>query len=99
MKKKQFNPLDFLLWEGVTGSNLYGMNTATSDWDTRAVSLPPLDVLLDPFENFQLKDSGFAEEDRAVYSLAKFFKLCAESNPNIVEFLFVPDHQALFMSR
>ena len=46
--------------------------------------------MLDPFDKFEVKDSGF-EDDRAIYALDKFFRLCADNNPSIVELLFVPD--------
>jgi hypothetical protein len=39
---------------------------------------------------------GFEGEDRAIYSLAKFFKLCADANPNIMEMLFVPKDKTIF---
>lgn len=86
---KQFDPLDYLIFEAVTGSHLYGMNTPESDVDVRGVCLPPLRVLTDPFMSFNVKDS-FEDEDKAVYDLGKFMSLCSAMNPNIVELLFIP---------
>jgi hypothetical protein len=92
---KTFDPLQYLIFEGYSGSILYGTNTPESDVDTRGICVPPMDVLLDPFNNFEVKD-GFEGEDRAIYSLAKFFKLCADANPNIMEMLFVPKDKTIF---
>jgi hypothetical protein len=86
-----FNPQDHVIFECITGSRLYGTNTEGSDVDYRSVCVPPLDVLLDPFMGFEQKDSGFEEDDKVIYALGKFFKLCADSNPNIVELLFIPE--------
>lgn len=93
-----FNPLNYIVWEGVTGSTLYGTNTPTSDIDLRAICLPPLKVLLDPFESFEVKDKGFEEEDRVIYALDRYFKLFADGNPNIVEFAFVPKNKTILVT-
>ncbi|HBD92559.1 MAG TPA: hypothetical protein DC057_00130 [Spirochaetia bacterium] len=79
------------IFECVTGSRLYGTYTPESDYDYRGVCIPPMEILLHPFMNFDQKDSGFEEEDRAIYSLPKFFKICADSNPNIIELLFISE--------
>lgn len=96
---KQFDPLDYLIFEATTGSRLYGTNTPESDYDSRGICVPPMEVLLDPFIPFEVKDSGFEEEDRAIYALAKWMKLCADANPNIVELLFIPDEYVLYNTK
>lgn len=108
-----FNPEDHMLFECVTGSTLYGMATPESDVDVRGVCLPPMRAMLDPFESFRVKD-GYEGEDKAVYALAEFMKLCADNNPNLLELLFVPaqftlrtspqwkmllEHRHLFLSK
>jgi len=101
MKQKiKFDPdhLDFKIFECVTGSRLYGTHTEISDYDYRGVCLPPEEILLDPFMNFDQKDSGFENEDKTIYALAKFFKLCADANPNIIEMLFIPNENILHMN-
>lgn len=94
-----FDPIEHRIFEGIVGSQLYGTSTPESDLDTRGVCIPPIKVQLNPFENFEQKDSGFEEEDRTIYNLSKFMKLCADSNPNIVELLFVPEDKILFKTK
>lgn len=89
MKKTSFSPENYLIFEAITGSRLYGVHREDSDYDYRGVCIPPMDVLLNPFMSFNQKDSGFTEEDRTIYALGQFFKLCSGGNPNIVEFLFI----------
>jgi len=90
-----FKAEDYKIFECVTGSRLYGTATPESDLDIRGVCIPPLEVLIDPFNKFEQQDSGF-DEDKAIYSLDKFINLCANANPNIIELLFVPKESILF---
>ena len=92
---KQFNPLDYRIFEAVTGSQLYGTSTIDSDEDLRGVCLPEMRVLIDPFMSFNVKD-GFDGQDRAIYDLGKFMDLCSQMNPNIVEMLFIPEGKVVF---
>lgn len=96
MKNKQFDPVEHRIFEGITGSQLYGTNTPESDTDTRGVCVEPIEVLLDPFMFFEVKDSFETGDDRAIYSLKKFFKLCADCNPNILELLYIPEQFTLY---
>lgn len=91
----KFDVEKFRIFECITGSQLYGLATPESDTDYRGVCLPPMNILLDPFENFDQKDAGFVEEDRTIYSLKKFMKICADANPNIIELLFIPEQNVL----
>ncbi len=95
---RTFDPEEHLIFEGIVGSRLYGTDLFDSDVDQRAICIPPKEVLLNPFMNFEQKDSGFEEKDRCIYALGQFFKLCANSNPNILELLYIPETHYLFMS-
>lgn len=88
---KQFNPEDYLIFEAVVGSRLYGLANENSDLDLCGVCLPPIEILINPFQGFEVKDSGFEDDDRAIYDLGKFIQLCSQANPNIIELLFVPE--------
>ena len=94
---KNFDPTEYLAFESVSGSQLYGTDTPESDLDTRGVFLPPMEFTLNPFLDADVFDK-FEGEDRVLYSMSKFFKLSYENNPNILELLYVPDDKVLFMS-
>jgi len=85
------------IFECITGSRLYGTHTEISDYDFFGVAIPPQEVLLDPFMNFEQKDKGFKDKDKTIYALAQFFKLCADNNPNIIEMLFIPEQNIVHM--
>ena len=91
-KKMNWNPEKYLIFETLTGSRLYGTFTEHSDYDYRGICIPPAWVTSSLFQNFEQKDSGFEEPDRVIYSMSKFFKLCADANPNIIELLFTPEN-------
>ena len=63
---KQFNPEEYLIFEGIVGSRLYGLANSESDLDKRGVCLPPIEVLIDPFQGFDVKDSFDGDDDRAI---------------------------------
>lgn len=56
--------------------------------------IPGWDKIPEPYDQYQkvhIKDSEARKEyGFAIYSIVKFFKLCAGSNPNMVDTLFVP---------
>ncbi len=93
---EQFDPVKHRIFECIVGSHLYGLSNPDSDTDYRGVTIAPMSVLLDPFMGFEVKDSGFDEKDRAIYSLGKFMTLCADANPNLTEMFFVPDEYVVF---
>jgi len=85
----KFNPNEHIIFETIAGSHLYGTNIEGSDFDKRGVCVPPYRILFNPFQKFdQLEETVY--EDRVIYSLAKFFDLATQNNPNIIELLFAP---------
>ena len=95
----KFNPQNYVIFEGSIWSNYYGTAKKDSDVDIRDVCNTPLKAIIDPFEGFEQKDSGFEEEDKVIYDISKFFKLCTNSNPNITEILFVPESKMISKSK
>jgi hypothetical protein len=80
------------------GSHAYGMNTPTSDLDSKGVCIEPKAFhfgFLHTFEQETREAKKGAAEDRVVYSLKKFAGLAAECNPNIIEVLHVADEHVL----
>lgn len=72
------------------GSHAYGLNTELSDIDLRGVAFANTTKYIGMFENFeQFTQNG--DYDVVIFEFQKFLKLCANSNPNYLEILFVPD--------
>lgn len=94
--------LDRTIYLTKHGSQAYGLNNETSDLDIKGICVPPLAVEHDLFHRFDQAENSaelakrYAELvnplnpklESTVYSLAKFFKLAAEVNPNVIELLF-----------
>ncbi|MBC2080547.1 nucleotidyltransferase [Listeria booriae] len=78
-----------------SGSHGYGTNIATSDLDLRGFLLEDEHYLLGlhTFEQFEEK-----ETDTVIFGAKKFIKLCAQSNPNVLELLGVEEEDILICS-
>ena len=84
-------PKDFkLISEFVAGSILYGTNTPKSDKDVRGVFIPSEPYFLgflNRTEQFEDK-----QNDIVFHDIRKFLKLALDNNPNIIEYLFIPQN-------
>lgn len=81
------------IFECLSGSHAYGMNTASSDIDYRGIFVANEASLLTPFFNIeQVEGPG----DRVLYEVNKFMKLIVDQNPNILELLWVDDSDIIF---
>jgi len=78
-----------VIFECIAGSRLYGTSTPVSDTDIRGVFIPPREYFLGFLNNIEQVEEK--ANDITFYDVRKFFKLCTDCNPNIVELLFVPD--------
>ena len=79
--------------EVIHGSHAYGTNTPDSDIDLRGVAVPPKRFFIgfsNIFEQNIVGQHG-SKEDTTIYDIRKFFRLTTDSNPNMIELLFVPD--------
>lgn len=86
------------------GSHMYGINTPTSDKDIYGWCIPPKEMVfhIDEIPGFGTQKKRFdqwleqhieyqrEEYDFTVYSVVRFFHLCLENNPNVLETLFAP---------
>ena len=83
------------------GSHAYGTNTEKSDFDFYGVCIPPKDMIFPHLsgyiEGFGTKPPRFdvyselsEPYDFQIFSIVKFFDLCKDNNPNILDALFVP---------
>lgn len=81
-----------IIFECISGSRAYGLETPTSDTDIRGVFVLPKD------QYYSMKSIGQINNetnDIVYYELGKFIELCMKNNPNILELLNVPDRCVL----
>ena len=106
--------LNQTVYETKMGSQAYGCSEGDSDLDVYAFCMPPLGNVFPhlrgefpgfgqnekPFEVFQQHhmQDGDKEYDVSVYSVIKYFQLCMECNPNMVDSLFTRDEDVLTQS-
>jgi len=81
--------LSSIIFECVTGSQLYGTASSESDVDIRGVFIPPQEYYFGFLNNVEQVESKVP--DVTCWEIRKFFKLCLDNNPNILELLFIPD--------
>ena len=87
--KFDFKELKFkLIFECIGGSRLYGCSTENSDVDIRGVFIPSAEYFLGFMKRIKLLEDKV--EDRVYYDIRKFLKMACDSNPNILELLFIP---------
>lgn len=92
--------------EVVMGSVAYGVSNDNSDMDIYGFCIPDRSMVfphtvgniqgfgkqVQGFEQYQehhVKD-GLQEYDFAIYGIVKYFQLCMDNNPNMIDSLFVP---------
>ena len=79
----------------VAGSKSYGTDSAHSDTDKRGIFIAPPEYTLGCLKTVeQVEVPG---EDTVIYELAKFIKLAAQCNPNLIELLFTGEENILFI--
>ncbi len=83
-----------LILSVVAGSKAQGLDTASSDLDTRGVCIPSANHLLGLTRFEQWSDES---NDHVIYALDKFVRLGLEGNPNIIETLFTDEADFRFI--
>ena len=84
---------NLLLFECISGSNTYGLNTATSDTDIRGVFVLPQDEY---YGLNYVEQISNASNHVVYYELKRFVELLARNNPNMLELLSIPEDCILF---
>jgi predicted nucleotidyltransferase len=90
----------------IMGSEAYGVSSGDSDKDVYGVTIPPKDLVfphlaghidgfgrqIQRFDVWQQHHIPYNEKeyDFAVYSIVRYFHLCMENNPNMIDSLFTP---------
>jgi predicted nucleotidyltransferase len=83
-----------ILYKHIAGSNLFGLQTETSDLDIHGVYLAPTETLLGLGDRYQeiIQDE---KNDVVYHELRKFIDLLCKSNPTMLEMLYVPKDKIL----
>lgn len=82
-----------LLFECISGSKAYGLNTATSDTDIKGVYYLPKAQFYGLEYIPQISNET---SDEVYYELGRFVELLTKNNPNILELLASPDDCILY---
>lgn len=77
-----------LIFEVITGSRSYGLDTGTSDTDIKGVFVLPKDMFYGLEYTAQVNNES---NDIVYYELKRFMELLSKNNPNILEMLNVPE--------
>lgn len=85
---EQIKSNGWLIFEAVTGSRAYGLNTAKSDTDIRGVFILPKDIFYSLDYTPQVSNET---NDIVYYELRRFIELLSKNNPNIIELLNIPE--------
>jgi predicted nucleotidyltransferase len=102
-------------YEVIMGSVAYGVSDDTSDIDVYGFCIPPKDVIFphlagkingfgkkhtrfDQYQQHHIKDT-IKEYDVSIYNIVRYFQLCMENNPNMVDSMFVPERCILFSTK
>jgi hypothetical protein len=82
-----------IIFECISGSRAYGLETPTSDTDIRGVFVLPKEQYYSMNYIGQINNET---NDIVYYELSKFIELCLKNNPNILELLNVPEKCVLY---
>lgn len=83
----------WLIFEVITGSKAYGLDTAKSDTDIRGVFVLPKNLF---YSLEYVPQVSNETNDIVYYELKRFIELLSKNNPNILELLNVPDNCVLY---
>lgn len=97
-----------VMYETYMGSYAYGVSGSASDQDVYGFAVPPKDMIfphlageipgfgrqIQRFDQYQQHhiQNGDDQYDLTIYNIVKYFQLCMENNPNILDSLFTPTH-------
>jgi hypothetical protein len=93
MTLEQLKSSGHIIFECISGSRAYGLETETSDTDIRGVYILPKTQFYSLDYVGQINNET---NDIAYYEVRKFIELLAKNNPNILELLNVPEACILY---
>ena len=88
MNIEDLEKTNFIIFKAIVGSQLYGLNTPSSDTDIKGIYKFPLNILLKRGFQNQVNDE---KNDQVFYEVSKFLNLVMSANPNMLELLYIPD--------
>ncbi len=88
MTIEQLRNSGMIIFEGIVGSQSYGIATPTSDVDKKGVFIQDQDSILGFGYVDQVNDT---KNDQTFYEIKRFLELLASNNPNILELLNLPE--------
>ena len=85
-----------LIFKCIAGSHAYGTVTEVSDADYRGVFTVPSDLYFSL--NKKVEEVSDAKNDTTYYTLKRFLDLLCIGNPNVIEYLWMPNDCVLLSS-
>ena len=82
-----------LLFECISGSRAYRLDTSTSDTDLKGVFYLPVEQF---YGLHYLPQVSSETNDEVYYELGRYVELLVKNNPNILEMLATPDDCVLY---
>jgi len=79
---------NLIIFEGIVGSQAYGIATPTSDIDIKGVYIQPIEDILSFGYVEQVSDNT---NDTTYYEIKRFLQLVSTNNPTILELLNLPE--------
>ncbi|GGD30877.1 DNA polymerase beta superfamily protein [Flavobacterium orientale] len=93
MTIKDLKSQNLLLFEVISGSKSFGLDTPTSDTDIKGVFYLPKEQFYGLYYVPQISNET---NDEVYYELGRFIELLLKNNPNILELLATPEDCVLF---
>jgi len=93
MTIREIKEKGILLFECISGSKAYGLNTATSDTDLKGVFYLPKEQF---YGMEYIPQVSNETSDEVYYELGRFVELLTKNNPNILEVLASPEECILY---
>ena len=93
MNLEELRKSGHIIFECISGSRAYGLDTPNSDTDIRGVFVLPKEMYYSMDYVGQISNPS---NDIVFYELKKFLELCAKNNPNILELLNVSEECVLY---
>lgn len=93
MTLEELKKSNHIIFECISGSRAYGLDTPTSDTDIKGVFILPKAQFYSLDYIGQINNET---NDIVYYELRKFIELCLKNNPNILEMLYAPADTVLY---